>query len=162
VFVEIKKVFGRNLPLATLFQTPTVETLRTRTRPEGWSPLVPIQLRGIGKQNIHLKYKPSAPRISRRGSMSIFPWPWRRQSVWKPAKKCSGNCWIAANYTWYETKCRKSKPVKGPPNPPKSRCRPKNRLLKAKFVVYLTKVGHDETVRENRARDLHRPMKYWG
>jgi hypothetical protein len=25
----------------------------------------------------------------------------------------------------------KSKPLKGPPNPPKSRCRPKNRLLKA-------------------------------
>ena len=24
-------------------------------------------------------------------------------SVWKPVKKCSGNCWIAANYIWSDT-----------------------------------------------------------
>jgi hypothetical protein len=41
--------------------------------------------------------------------MSIFPCPWRRRLVCKPGKKCSGNCWIAANYTWSETNCRKSK-----------------------------------------------------
>ena len=80
--------------------------------------------------------------------MSIFPCPWRRRSVWKPAKKCSGNCWIAANYTWSETNCRKSKPLKGPPNPPKSRCRPKNRLLKANGAVDLTEVTHDRPVSE--------------
>ena len=30
-----------------------------------------------------------------------------------------------------QTNCRKSKPLKEPPYRPKSRCRPKNRLLKA-------------------------------
>ena len=59
--------------------------------------------------------------------MSIFLCPWRRRSVWKPEKKSNGNCWIAVNYTWYETNCRKFKPL----NPPKFRCRPKNGLLKA-------------------------------
>ena len=67
--------------------------------------------------------------------MSIFPCPWRRRSVWKPEKKYNGNCWIAVNYTWYETNRRKSKPLKGPPNPPKFRCRPKNSLLKANDAV---------------------------
>ena len=67
----------------------------------------------------------------------------------KLVKKCSGNCWIAANYTWSETNCLKSKPLKEPPNPPKSRCRPKNRLLKANGAVYLTEVTHDRPVSEN-------------
>ena len=81
--------------------------------------------------------------------MSIFPCPWPRRSVWKPEKKYSGNCWIAVNYTWYETNCRKCKPLKGPPNAPKSRCRPKNRLLKANDAVYLTEVTDDLPVNEN-------------
>ena len=81
--------------------------------------------------------------------MSIFRCPWRRQSVWKPAKKCSGNCWIAANYTWYENNCLKSKPLKGPPNPPKSLCRFKNRLLKAEVAVPPTEVALDPPVSEN-------------
>jgi surfactin family lipopeptide synthetase C len=50
VMAEIKKAFGRNLPLSILFKTPTVETLaqalRNGSGPIGWSPLVPIQLRG--------------------------------------------------------------------------------------------------------------------
>ena len=81
--------------------------------------------------------------------MSIFPCLWRRQSVWEPVKKCSGNCWIAANYTWSETNRLKSKPLKGPPNPPKIRCLPKNRLLKPNGAVYLTEVTHDPPVSEN-------------
>src|SRR5580700_9474774 len=80
--------------------------------------------------------------------MSIFPYPWRPRSVWNPAKKCSGNRWIAANYTWSETNYRQSKPLKGPPNPPKSRRRPKNRLLKANGAVDLTEVTHDRPVSE--------------
>jgi len=94
--------------------------------------------------------------------MSIFPCHWRRQLVWKPVKKCSGNCWTAANYTWYEKNCLKSKPLKGPPKPLKSLCRPKNRLPKANVAVYPTEAAHDQPVSEDSARDLHRPMKYWG
>jgi hypothetical protein len=48
-------------------------------------------------------------------SMSIFPCPWRPQSACKPAKKFSGNCWIAANYTCYENSYLSSKPLKGYP-----------------------------------------------
>src|ERR1700760_1817131 len=94
--------------------------------------------------------------------MSIFPCPWRRRSVWKPGKKCSGNCWIAANYTWSETNCPKSKPLKGPHNPSKSRCRPKNRLLKTDAAAYPTEVTHDRQVSEKLSDLLDRPMKYWG
>jgi thioesterase domain-containing protein/acyl carrier protein len=50
LFVQIEKTFGRKLPLATLFQAPTVEQLADVLRQEGWSPpwssLVPIQPRG--------------------------------------------------------------------------------------------------------------------
>ena len=81
--------------------------------------------------------------------MSIFPCPWRRPSVWKPEKKCSGNCWIDANYTWYATKCPKSKPVKALPNAPKSLCRPQNRLPKANVTVQPTEVALDLPVSEN-------------
>jgi hypothetical protein len=52
-------------------------------------------------------------------------------------------------HTWSETNCRKSKLLKGPPSPPKSRCRPKNRLLKADGAGYLTEVTHDRPVSEN-------------
>jgi len=55
-------------------------------------------------------------------------------------EKCSGML-DRGEYTWYETNCLKSKPLKGPPNPPKSLCRPKNRLLKANVAVYLTEVA---------------------
>src|ERR1700730_18498563 len=80
--------------------------------------------------------------------MSIFPCPWRRRSVWKPAKKCSGNCWIAANYTWSETNCPKSKPLKGPPNHRNPRCRPKSRLLKIDAVAHPAEVTHDRLLSE--------------
>ncbi|MGK7872113.1 MAG: alpha/beta family hydrolase [Xenococcaceae cyanobacterium] len=47
LFTEIEKAFNKNLPLAALFQAPTVEQLANILRPEGWSSpwysLVPIQ-----------------------------------------------------------------------------------------------------------------------
>jgi aspartate racemase len=38
LFVEIEKAFGRNLPLATLFQAPTIERLARALRDDGWQP----------------------------------------------------------------------------------------------------------------------------
>ncbi len=38
LWTEIEKVVGKNLPLATLFQAPTVEQLAKILRQEGWSP----------------------------------------------------------------------------------------------------------------------------
>ena len=78
-----------------------------------------------------------------------FPLPLAAAIGLEAGEECSGNCWIAANCTWSETNCHKSKPLKGPPNPPKSRCRPKNGLLKANGAVYLTEVTHDRPVSEN-------------
>ncbi len=50
LFAEIKKTFGQNLPIATLFQYPTIEQLATILRQEPgsttWSSLVPIAPRG--------------------------------------------------------------------------------------------------------------------
>lgn len=50
LFVEVEKNFGKNLPLATLFQAPTVRQLARVLRDEGWqgawSSLVPIQTGG--------------------------------------------------------------------------------------------------------------------
>lgn len=50
LFAQIEKLFGRNLPLATLFQAPTVRQLAQVLREEGgpapWSSLVPIQPNG--------------------------------------------------------------------------------------------------------------------
>ncbi len=50
LFAQMEKVFGRRLPLASLFQAPTVEQLakllRTKDLVPDWSPLVPIQPRG--------------------------------------------------------------------------------------------------------------------
>jgi thioesterase domain-containing protein/acyl carrier protein len=47
LFSELEKVFNRKLPLATLFQAPTIEQLAILFNQEGWSPswssLVPIQ-----------------------------------------------------------------------------------------------------------------------
>ncbi|MGH9318011.1 MAG: non-ribosomal peptide synthetase, partial [Thermoanaerobaculia bacterium] len=47
LFADIEKAFGRNLPLATLFEAPTVERLAAKLRDEGWeapwSSLVVIQ-----------------------------------------------------------------------------------------------------------------------
>ncbi|MDX6577959.1 MAG: hypothetical protein QOE96_3912, partial [Blastocatellia bacterium] len=47
LFAQIEKAFGRNLPLATLFQAPTVKQLARMLREEGWpaswSSLVMIQ-----------------------------------------------------------------------------------------------------------------------
>jgi thioesterase domain-containing protein/acyl carrier protein len=47
LYTEIEKKMGRKLPLATLFQAPTVEQLAAVIQQEGWtapwSPLVPIQ-----------------------------------------------------------------------------------------------------------------------
>src|SRR5579872_345570 len=50
LFVEMEKVFGRSLPLATLFTAPTIEQLAAVLRKQGWeapySSLVPLQPRG--------------------------------------------------------------------------------------------------------------------
>lgn len=47
LFAEIEKTFGKNLPLATLFQAPTIRQLARALRDEGWQPawssLVTIQ-----------------------------------------------------------------------------------------------------------------------
>src|SRR5271170_747090 len=47
LFVQIEQVFGVKLPLATLFEAPTIEELarilRSEVRSSGWSPLVAIQ-----------------------------------------------------------------------------------------------------------------------
>ena len=50
LFAQIQNTFGRNLPLATLFQSPTVEqlavVLREHELPDSWSSLVAIQPKG--------------------------------------------------------------------------------------------------------------------
>ncbi len=50
LFAEINHFFGKNLPLATLLQAPTVEQLAAVLRHDGWTPpwssLVPIQSGG--------------------------------------------------------------------------------------------------------------------
>lgn len=50
MFVRIETEFGRELPLATLLQAGTIESLASRIREEGWippwSPLIPIQTIG--------------------------------------------------------------------------------------------------------------------
>ena len=50
LFARIQKIFGRDLPLATLFQAPTVEQLGSILRQKGWSSpwssLVPMQHSG--------------------------------------------------------------------------------------------------------------------
>ncbi len=50
LFAEIGKTFGKNLPLGTLFQSPTIDRLATILRQESgsptWSSLVPIAARG--------------------------------------------------------------------------------------------------------------------
>lgn len=50
MFAEIEKTFRVKLPLATLYETPTIEELarviRGETSVSGWSPLVAIQSRG--------------------------------------------------------------------------------------------------------------------
>jgi acyl carrier protein len=50
IFSKIKTMLGKDLPLATLFQTPTVEKLAVILQERGWkptwSPLVAIQPRG--------------------------------------------------------------------------------------------------------------------
>lgn len=50
LFVEIERLFGRKLPLASLFLAPTVEQLASLMREGGWSPLwsslVPLQVSG--------------------------------------------------------------------------------------------------------------------
>src|SRR5271165_1270353 len=102
-----------------------------------------------------LKFKPSAPKASRPGSTSIFPCPWRRQSACKPAKKSSGNCWIALNYTWYENSYLSSKPLKGQAKATKLLCRPpQNRLPKTNGAAAPTQVAPDPPVRENLIHDF--------
>src|SRR5271166_6312690 len=102
-----------------------------------------------------LKFKLSAPKASRPGSTSIFPCPWRRQSACKPAKKSSGNCWIALNYTWYENSYLSSKPLKGQAKATKLLCRPpQNRLPKTNGAAAPTQVAPDPPVRENLIHDF--------
>ncbi|HEX8472999.1 MAG TPA: amino acid adenylation domain-containing protein [Pyrinomonadaceae bacterium] len=47
LFIRVEEAFGKNLPLATLIQTPTIEgladVLRGENRTPSWSSLVPIQ-----------------------------------------------------------------------------------------------------------------------
>lgn len=51
LFGEIEREFGEKLPVATLFQAPTIEklarVLRQDTHPTEWSPLIAIQPRGM-------------------------------------------------------------------------------------------------------------------
>jgi amino acid adenylation domain-containing protein len=52
LFGEIRSHFGKTLPLATLFECPTVESLAkviAEARTPEWSPLVPIRTTGTGK-----------------------------------------------------------------------------------------------------------------
>ncbi|BBA33067.1 linear gramicidin synthase subunit C [Methylocaldum marinum] len=53
LMAQIQHAFGKNLPLATLFQAPTIEQLaeilRSRTGALRWSPLVAIQPKGSSK-----------------------------------------------------------------------------------------------------------------
>ncbi|HYC93635.1 MAG TPA: amino acid adenylation domain-containing protein, partial [Thermoanaerobaculia bacterium] len=75
MFVRIEAEFGRELPLATLLQAGTIETLATRLRSDGWeapwSPLVPIQPNGARRPLfwVHgvggnvLNYRPLAMRL---------------------------------------------------------------------------------------------------
>lgn len=50
LFAQIERVFAVKLPLATLFEAPTIEelarVLRRESAPAGWSPLVAIQTSG--------------------------------------------------------------------------------------------------------------------
>jgi aspartate racemase len=50
IFAQIEKIFKQNLPLATLFQAPTIAQLANLMRDSGWEPswdsLVPIQPNG--------------------------------------------------------------------------------------------------------------------
>jgi amino acid adenylation domain-containing protein len=50
IFTEIESTLGKNLPLATLFQTPTIEKLAAALRQKGWKPtwkpIVAIQSNG--------------------------------------------------------------------------------------------------------------------
>jgi phthiocerol/phenolphthiocerol synthesis type-I polyketide synthase E len=50
LFVQIERVFKVKLPLATLFDAPTInelaQVLRSEAAPSGWSPLVPIHTGG--------------------------------------------------------------------------------------------------------------------
>ncbi len=53
LFAQIEKIFGKTLPLATLFQAPTLELLAEILRQKGWTPpwrsLVPIKIGGKKK-----------------------------------------------------------------------------------------------------------------
>jgi acyl carrier protein len=50
IFSEMEKMLGKRLPLATLFQMPTIgkmaQKILEETRQEDWGPLVGIQLQG--------------------------------------------------------------------------------------------------------------------
>jgi thioesterase domain-containing protein len=52
LFTEIERMFGKRLPLGTLFEMPTVEKLAHKVRdeiaPQDWGPLIAIQLQGNG------------------------------------------------------------------------------------------------------------------
>ncbi len=74
------------------------------------------------------------------------------QSACKPAKKSTGNCSIAVNYTWYENRCLSSKPLKGQPKATKFLYRPmQNRLPRTNADAELTQAAPDLKVNENRA-----------
>ena len=50
LFTQVERVFGRKLPLATLFESPTVEGLARVLREDGWSgawkPIIPVRTSG--------------------------------------------------------------------------------------------------------------------
>ena len=60
-----------------------------------------------------------------------FPLPLAAAIGMKAGEEVQWECWIAVNYTWYETSCLSSEPLKGQAKPAKLLCcPPKNRLPK--------------------------------
>ena len=88
LFAQIEKEFGRNFPLATLFQGPTIEALakilQQEERPTRWSPLVPIQPHGS---------RPPLFFMHSEGGNVLEYYPWL--VIWariNRSMRCNPNC----------------------------------------------------------------------